>query len=237
MQLSRWFVAVATLSPLVPALAATPIALVNPGFETAWTASSPNSDGQVTFFYHPSGPNLGWTFGTSAGFASGVGAANSYGLIHAYEGNRFAFLQIGTEPLSQAFTLAAAGSVDLSFELSLRPGYRTGQVVRVLLDGQAVADIATRSTPGWELKTVSFGDLAAGQHTLAFQGKAVYAVSGDTTAYLDDVKLAYTAPQAPVPEPSAFALMAAGLLAIGRIARRRTRCTASVSVAGASMVA
>lgn len=205
--------------PLAMALAApgaaqaVPIALVNAGFEASWAnQAAVGSDGHVVFYYQTSGPAMGWQFG------SGTGVAASYGLLSAYEGSRFALLQIHTGPLSQTFDVAAESTVDLGFAMALRPGYWAGQVVRVSVDGQMVADLGATST-SWQMQHVSLGTLAAGQHTLAFAGLAHYDGFRDTTAYLDAVSLEATAA---VPEPQGWALLAAGLLAIGTL-RRRSR--------------
>lgn len=194
---------------------AVPIALVNAGFEASWAdQAAVGSDGQVVFYYQTSGPAMGWQFG------SGTGVAASYGLLSAYEGSRFALLQIHTEPLSQTFEVAAESTVALSFALALRPGYWAGQVVRVSVDGQAVADLGATST-SWQMQHLALGTLAAGQHTLAFAGLAQYDGFRDTTAFLDAVSLQATAA---VPEPQRWALLVAGLLTVGALQHRsRTR--------------
>lgn len=195
-----------------PALADT-IALNNAGFEAGWTGTSlVGSDGHVTFNYGPTGPQVGWSFG------AGTGVAASYDAFTAYEGQRFALLQTHTGAIEQAFGVATESSVDLSFALALRPGYWAGQVVRVSVDGHAVADLAAGSTQ-WQLQHLSLGRLAAGQHSLAFAGLTDYAGYRDTTAYLDAVSLQ----AAPVPEPQGWALLAAGLLGLGWLQRRSRR--------------
>lgn len=209
---------------------ATPIALVNPGFESNWVSASFDTDSYVNFYYQPTGPGMGWTFGTSPGFTSHLGVANNYAWLHAQEGTRFAFLNVGTEVMSQDFTVAVDGRVDLSFLMSRRPGtmYPVGQVVRVLLDGNTLAEIAASAVAGWEIKTLDLGTLTAGTHTLGFKGLANYFVVGPAGAYLDDVRLNYTAPTsggspngASVPEPMPLALSGLALLAAAMQGRRR----------------
>lgn len=206
---------------------AAPVTLVNAGFEANWTSQlSAGSDGYVTFNYAPAGPNVGWAFNP------GSGVAASYGALTAYQGSRFALLQLGNpaDPfgasgnrISQSFILDAASDVDLSFAMALRPGYQPGQSVAVALDGQVLTSFT--ATPGWSVKNLALGSLTAGSHVLSFAGTAAYATYGDTTAYLDAVQLnAVTTPvsvASSVPEPESYVLLLAGLGLLGFSARRR----------------
>jgi hypothetical protein len=119
--------------------------------------------------------------------------------------------------LSQSFYLASASSATtLDFALALRPRYSTGQTVSVFIDGIEKATYTASST-AWTLQHTDLGNLTAGSHLLAFKGNAIYAVTGDTTAYLDAVKVNVS----PVPEPESYAMLLAGLGLLGFMARRR----------------
>jgi len=202
---------------------AAPVSLINAGFEENWTTQNGvGSNGYVTFYYGPSGPNVGWTFN------SGAGVAENYNTFTAYQGSRFGLLQVGNpaDPfgtsgsyLSQSFSLDSAAAVDISFALALRPGYAPGQTIAVALDGQVLNTFVANF--GWEVKTLSLGAMTSGSHVLSFAGTADLAHYGDTTAFLDAVQL-NTVPMStsPVPEPETFALMLAGLGLIATKARR-----------------
>lgn len=60
-------------------------------------------------------------------------------------------------------------------------------------------------------------NIAAGTHTLTFSGTAHYARYGDTSAFLDNVRMTVT----PVPEPETYAMPLAGLGLLGFMARRK----------------
>jgi hypothetical protein len=216
-----------------PVLAA-PVALTNGGFEQSWTSQSfIGTDGSAIFYYTPTGPGMGWTFNT--GLFGGGGVSNSYSLLSAYEGNRFGLLQLGnaSDPFgstnssnfSQSFNLAASSDVEVSFAMALRPGYAGGQHVLVAVDGNVLADLAVTQT-SWSLQNVNLGALSAGNHTLAFAGIANFQVTGDTTAFIDDVQLNTVAPTGGnggnVPEPGSLALVALALGTV-RLVRRKNK--------------
>jgi methionine-rich copper-binding protein CopC len=206
----------ATLMTMQPASAAD-IGLVNTGFEANWSGvGSVGTDGYVTFVYSPTGTAMGWTFG------AGTGASGTYSLLTASEGSRFAFLQNGTDLLSQTFTLADSQQLTLNFDLALRGGYSTGQVVRVSVDGHDLGDFAALQTT-WTQESLSLGILAAGDHTLGFRGvnpgNAV-----DTTAFIDSVSLTGTAATltgGAVPEPQSLALALTALAGVAALRRRK----------------
>lgn len=193
---------------------ADPVNLVNAGFENNWSSAQYGSDGHVTFNYVPTGPNMGWTF------TGGGGVAGSYDYLHAYEGNQFAFLQL-VSSMSQSFSLASSASATLDFALALRPGYMSGQTVSVLIDDHQIANFAATSS-AWASEHVNLGWLSAGSHKLSFTGNANYYVTGDTTAYVDDVKISVSpVPMSPVPEPETYAMLLAGFGLLGFTARRK----------------
>lgn len=194
---------------------AAPVPLNNGGFEADWqSVGGTGSDGRVTFFYSPTGPDVGWTF-------ANAGVANNYSLHLAAEGSRFGFLQVSSA-MSQSFRLETASEVELSFAIALRPDYAAGQNVNVSIDDIVMGNFAATTT-SWQTRNLSLGTLAAGMHTLKLSGMASFAQYGDTTAFIDAVQLSASPIAAPVPEPEAYALMLAGLGLVGWAAHRRRR--------------
>lgn len=197
------------------------VPLNNGGFENDWVSTGlVGSDGSVTFFYRPAGPEVGWQF------AGGGGVAHAYNLIGAYEGSRFGLLQLGNPSdlfgasgasFVQSFELETAATVELRFALAVRPGYAGGQSVSVAMDGQVLQTFAAQ--PGWHVQQLDLGLLSAGTHVLGFAGNATYGIYGDTTAFIDAVQL----DALPVPEPETWVSMLAGLVTIGVGAGRRIR--------------
>jgi hypothetical protein len=202
--------ALAALSSL--SALASPVTLSNAGFEASWSSvASVGTDYRgVTFYYQPSGTNIGWSFGT------GTGLAGSYSDLAAYDGSRFAFLQNSGGLLSQQFNLASNSLATLNFELSLRQYYNSGEQVSVLIDGLQVK-LLNANTASWQLESLSLGLLQAGQHTLAFQG--INVVGGDSAAFIDGISLSANA----VPEPAGLALVLTALGLLGATRRRQAR--------------
>lgn len=214
-RLAALSVAVATLTST--AAIAAPVALTNAGFEAPIAAP---------YVYGPTGAGMGWTFSGGAGVSRNGTAWGGT----AYEGTQFAFLQVGTsaDPLgasgtwiSQIFSLAGAGTVDLDFQMALRPGYRTGQQVAVYVDGNMIGSAFAATSTSWTAVSVALGALGAGNHTLALAGLGDFATYGDTSAFIDAVALRTTASTS-VPEPATGALLL-GALGLAGFAVRRGR--------------
>ena len=182
------------------ALAADP-ALVNTSFEIT----------SVGGWYTYGNVAEGWNFTGGAGVSAN--GTPWYGTTAS--GSHFAFLQL-VSSVSQTFTSSSAFDYNFSFDTALRPGYRSGQTVQVALDGQLLGTVASL-TPTWTTTAFSAAHIGAGTHTLTFSGTADYPTYGDTSAFLDNVRMTVT----PVPEPETYALMLAGLGVLGAIARRR----------------
>lgn len=200
------FIAMALMAAESQAAAVT---LVNDGFEASWSATSlVGEDGNVIFNYSPTGINLGWVFGTGTGVVT-----PKTGLAAAAEGSQYAFLQGETGLLSQTFSLAQAGSADLSFLYGLRPFYANGQSLEVYVDNLLVDTLSTQV--GWQTGNLSLGVLSAGSHTISFSGSGFSGL--DTTVYLDKVAINVSA----VPEPSSALMLSLGLGGLLLAQRRR----------------
>ena len=106
------------------------------------------------------------------------------GSLAAPQGTQAAFVQ-GTGSISQAVT-ATAGSYAITFQASQRANYGTQQEdFNVLVDGVVVGTFKPGS--GYATYTTTSFVLAAGAHTVAFQG--VDSVGGDNSALLDAVSI------------------------------------------------
>ena len=183
--------------------------LSNPSFETTFTSNTlTETDGVVTFYYQPSGANIGWIFGGS-GLHGGSqnGLVQSYSLLQAYDGQWFAFLRQASGSLSQTFNVSQDTNLTLNFALALRPNYSSGQVVKVSLDGNTLTTLPATSTT-WTLETIGLGLVSSGIHTIAFQG--ISGSSGDTTSFIDAVSIDNT-PTTSVPEPLNLLGVTAGM--------------------------
>lgn len=182
------------------ALAADPV-LVNTGFEVN-TVGAGYAYGDVA---------TGWDFSGGAG----VSANNTAWKGVTTSGNYFAFLQV-VSSISQTFSSGSLSNYSFSFDSALRPGYQSGQTVQVSLDGQLLGTVASMTT-AWITTTFSATNVAAGTHTLSFSGTADYLQFGDTSAFIDNIRMTVT----PVPEPETYAMMLAGLGLLGCMARRK----------------
>lgn len=117
-------------------------------------------------------------------------------------------------PLSGSWTNIDLSSV-ISANFSGASGY---DVTAVTFDGNpftAVANISVPGVVGVDAWTYQATSIAAGPHTLIVTGNLV----GGAIGFTGSVNIQAQ----PVPEPESYALMLAGLAAVGLIARRRSR--------------
>ena len=137
--------------------------------------------GAGQFQYDPTGS--AWTF---AGWA-GISANNSgftSGNPPTPQGSQVAFLQ-GTGSFSQTVAGWAAGSYVITFDAAQRGNYQASQQdFEVLVDGAVVGTFTPSGTSYSRYITAAF-TVAAGSHTIAFQG--LDTAGGDNTAFVDQI--------------------------------------------------
>jgi hypothetical protein len=135
------------------------------------------------FAYAPAGTP--WSFSGGAGVA-GNGSGFTSGNPAAPEGAQVGFLQ-QTGAFSQAVAGWAAGTYRISFDAAQRGNYQASQQdFEVLVDG-AVVGTFTPAGPSYQGYTTATFTVAAGVHTIAFQG--LDSAGGDNTAFIDDVAI------------------------------------------------
>lgn len=141
----------------------------------------------------------GWTFSATSGnnqagyqrngsYFSGTAAST------APEGSQTAFVR-QNGALQTTLAIPADGTYTLSFKHCSRyysSAWFTNEVIRTRLDG-GVLDTLVVTNRTFLTQAVSLGHLAAGSHTLQFQGSNEAWPSGDPCALIDDVRIAGTA--------------------------------------------
>ncbi len=152
-----------------------PAGLADGGFEMPAVAAG-------AYKYGPTGTP--WTYFGTAGVASdgsGFTAANPA----APQASQVAFIQ-GTGGIRQAVTFAA-GTYTISFSAAQRGNWGSQQTLQVLVDGKVVGTFNTLTGSGYTALTTSSFTVAAGTHTVTFQGTNAY--GGDATALIDQVAI------------------------------------------------
>ena len=151
--------------------------LSDAGFEAPSVGSGSFSD----FEYDPTGTP--WTYSGDAGVAGNDSGFTS-GNPNAPEGTQVGFLQV-TGSFSQVVAGMAAGTYQMTFDAAQRGNDGPSQQdFEVLVDGTVVGTFTPAGTSYASYTTATF-TVAAGSHTIAFQGLATV----DYTAFIDDVQL------------------------------------------------
>ena len=144
--------------------------------------------GAGQFQYRPTGSP--WTFSGGSGI-SGNNSGFTSGNPPAPQGSQVAFLQ-STGSLSQRVTGFETGTYVLTFEAAQRENIQASQQnFNVLIDGSVVGTFTPSGTSYQSYTTDEF-TIAAGTHTISFQG--LDSAGGDNTAFLDDVQLTQASP-------------------------------------------
>jgi hypothetical protein len=158
--------------------------LVDGGFEAP-------AVGAGRFQYDPTGTP--WSYAGAAGvssYSSGFTAGNP----NAPEGTQVAFLQT-TGSFSQVITGMAAGTYQLTFDAAQRGNSQASrQNFQILVDGSATGTFTPAGT-SYALYTTTTFTVAAGAHTITFQG--LDTAGGDNTAFTDNVQLVPVATSTP----------------------------------------
>jgi hypothetical protein len=144
--------------------------------------------GAGQYQYRPTGSS--WTFVGNSGI-SGNYSVFTGGNPLAPQGVQVAFLQT-TGSFSQSVAGWAAGSYTLSFSAAQRGNSQASrQDFQVLVDGVVVGTFTPSGTT-YQTYTTSAFSVAAGSHTITFQG--LDSAGGDNTAFVDAVALANVSP-------------------------------------------
>jgi subtilisin family serine protease len=160
--------------------------LLDGGFE----APSVGTSSYASFAYAPAGTP--WSF-TAGGGVAGNGSGFTAGNPNAPEGTQVGFLQ-GIGSFSQVISGMTAGTYLLTFDAAQRANWQASrQDFQVLVDGVAVGTFIPVSA-SYAQYTTSVFTVAAGSHTIAFQG--LDTAGGDNTAFIDAVQLTQAPPPA-----------------------------------------
>jgi hypothetical protein len=191
------------------AFAVTPNLVVNGSFESTHVNSG-------SYVYAPA--IEGWSQLAASGDRFEL---RNHKVGDAQDGSNFIELDsTGNTTIGQSFaTLAAGASYALSFWYAPRAGVAaSSNGIEVLWNGQQLGSTITAdggSASGWTQYSFNVTALT-GANTLSFRSVGANDSLGGA---LDNVSLTAAAP---VPEPSSYALLLAGLGAVGMIARRRS---------------
>jgi len=158
---------------------------------------------------------FGWTLAGGAGLTKA--GSNFFPPSNFSDFTQALFLQ----SVGSSATQSVAGFLSGAYILTFRLGSRFPQsvccdgkqTVQALIDGSVIGTWALSDSTLFTLTTASFS-VASGTHTLQLLGTA----TGDHTAFISDVAIASA-----VPEPGGFALLSAGLIALGGFAGSRKR--------------
>ena len=163
----------------------------------------------------------GWTGGAfGIELQDNVAGAPSTGLLNDN------FVELDSTANSSMSRIIGAGTYDLSFLYSARPGIPMGSNgISVLLNGVLLSppgnlDVAGGSTTSWSLQTAHFTAAAGSTLTFAATGQ-----SDSLGGYIDNITLTTA-----VPEPTTWAMMLLGLGCLGALLRRERRWAASPSI-------
>jgi hypothetical protein len=175
---------------------------------------------------------------TSPSFNSGTGSSDLAADNSGWQTTTYAAQGTGDKTRGVQFLVSTVGFKDVMFSYDLRHSNTSAntEVVQYTVDGSTWTDIASFTLNAGDTwangRSVDLSGIDAADNNDSF-GLRVVAGFGNATGYLaskpgnnyagtgtwrfDMVTVA----AAPVPEPSTYALMAAGLAAVGFLARRR----------------
>jgi Bacterial Ig domain len=144
-----------------------------------------------SFLYDPGTGASGWTFTGSGGIQSN---GSAFAAPNAPDGTQTAFLQGSGSQISQSIFVASDATYHLQFQSALRSYKAAGtsnQQIALYIDGSLAGVFSPTSASSWNTFSVA---ISAGTHTISFQGVN----GGDTTTFLDAVKLVAQVDHAPV---------------------------------------
>ncbi len=155
--------------------------MLDAGFESPSVGT-----GNSAYLLMPS--NTGWTFNAGTGVA-GNGSAFTAGNPNAPQGTQVGFIQ-GTGSFSQTVVDWAAGTYTISFDAAQRGNFQQSvQDFKILVDGISVG-VFTPTGTNYSSETTGVFTVAAGPHTITFQG--LDDAGGDNTAFLDAIQVVAT---------------------------------------------
>ena len=176
---------------LVPPVITPAASLGDGGFESVQLPAGPSG-----YKYQPTG--TAWTYSGSSG-VSGNSSNFTGGNPNAPEGQQVAFIQ-NQGAISQTAMVTTGGNFQINLFVAHRANYNTLQTLNVTVDGVSVGKFTPTSSTYQALSTAKF-NLAAGPHTITFQGLNS---SGDATDFVDGVSIVPAVTTAPTFADSGF---------------------------------